>query len=343
MFIRPRVLSILTTRRCTAACDHCCVGASPRAKDAIPIERIHGLIDEAKRIPSIERIVFTGGECFLLGKELDALIAHAHDAGFATRVISNSYWATSDEAATRRLSPLRTSGLDEMMLSTGSFHQRFVPVERVIFGARAANLLGIPTLISVESCDQSEFDCATLFQALEAEVSAGGVRIASTPWIPDAGGRSATPITHHRLLEERSTTEYSRCVQILDVISVTPRQMLTACCGYPLEELDNLRIGSVKDRSLDQVLCEAPNGLLHMWLQVSGPSEIARFVAQHVPGYELPEFASICEACSRLQRDDQAMRAIAEHASTVAQDITTQFVSQTLRRIPTALRPVAAT
>ncbi|MBV9408392.1 MAG: radical SAM protein, partial [Candidatus Eremiobacteraeota bacterium] len=137
MFVRPRILSILTTRRCTAACDHCCIGASPRATGAIPVPRIHGLIDEAAKIPTIDRIVFTGGECFLLGEDLDRLIRHAHLTGFETRVVTNGYWAVNERAAAQRASALFAAGLDEMMLSTGTFHQQFVPVERIIAAARA--------------------------------------------------------------------------------------------------------------------------------------------------------------------------------------------------------------
>ncbi|MEA2663408.1 MAG: hypothetical protein QOI11_352, partial [Candidatus Eremiobacteraeota bacterium] len=113
MLAAPRMLSILTTRRCTARCDHCCVGASPRATAAIPVPRIHRLIDEAKRIPSLERIAFTGGECFLLGPDLDALIAHAHRLELVTRTITNGYWAVNERAARTRVGALRDAGLDE--------------------------------------------------------------------------------------------------------------------------------------------------------------------------------------------------------------------------------------
>ena len=131
MLVPPRMLSILTTRRCTAACDHCCVGAGPHASAAIPVERIHRLIDEATRIPSLELIGFTGGECFLLGRDLDELVGHASAAGFTTRAISNGYWARDRRAADERIGGLRARGLDELVLSTGTFHQRFVIVNSV--------------------------------------------------------------------------------------------------------------------------------------------------------------------------------------------------------------------
>jgi hypothetical protein len=287
---------------------------------------MHALIDEAKRIHSIERIVFTGGECFLLGKELDALIAHAHELELRTRVISNGYWAVNERAARERVRTLRGAGLDEMMLSTGTFHQEFVPVGRIAQAARAAVAAGIGTHISVEECDQSTFDDAVLRDELYAELASVAVSIERYPWIRDAGARGRTVPTHDRALAVEPGAAMGRCDQIMTVVSVTPNQVLTACCGFPLEELNALHIGSVADRALDDVLRDAPNELLKMWLHVAGPAGIAEFVARHVPGFALPPSASICQSCVAIQRDERALRAITQYGAEIAQTIAAEYV-----------------
>jgi hypothetical protein len=331
------VLSILTMRRCTAACDNCCVGASPKANGAIPPARIHGLIDEAKRVPSIERIVFTGGECFLLGRDLDALIAHAHELELMTRVITNGYWAVNERAARDRVRTLGSAGLDEMMLSTGTFHQRFVPVKRIVYAARAAAAAGIATRISVEECDQSTFDDAVLRAELAEQIDTRTVFLAHDPWIADAGGRGTAELTHARFAEQDTRPANRRCAQVLDVITVTPDEQLTACCGFPMEQLPQLGIGSVAERPLDEVLGSAPNRLLPMWLHVAGPAGIADFVARYVPGYALPPFASICQACVSLQRDPRAMDAIGQHAAEIVRTVAADFV-----RLQATAEPLSA-
>ena len=328
MFVHPRVLAIITTRRCTAACEHCCFGCSPTESDAIPVVRIHGLIDEAARVPTIQRIVFTGGECFLLGRDLVALVAHAHELGFETRAVTNGYWAVNEHTARAQVTRLHAAGLDEMMLSTGTFHQRFVPVDRVVRAARAAAEAGVRARISVESCDQSDFDDAALHEQLADLVEAGVLAIVQDPWIPDAGERSTTSISHEALLERGGATRaLGPCEQILNAVTVTPRMELTACCGFPNEELPELRIGSVAEQPLDEVLRESPNRLLMMWLHVAGPTGIAEFVAQRAPGFVFPDFASICHACVALQRDPIAMRVIAQHAGEVVDTIAAEFVA----------------
>ena len=52
---------------------------------------------------TLKVVVFTGGECFLLGLRLRLAIAYASHRGLSTRVVTNGYWATSVERAVRTL------------------------------------------------------------------------------------------------------------------------------------------------------------------------------------------------------------------------------------------------
>ncbi|MBV8579031.1 MAG: radical SAM protein [Candidatus Eremiobacteraeota bacterium] len=330
MFFRPRYLSILTTRQCTAACDHCCIGSSPQQRQAIPVQRIHELIDEATRIESIELIVFTGGECFLLGDALDELIGHATSNGFRTRAITNGYWAVNERAANARVASLRRMGLGELMFSTGTFHQRFVRVDRVIVGARTAAEAGILVRVSVETCDQATFDAAYVRETLADLIDARRVFVGEDPWTTDVAGRGDTLLTHERFFAHVPNPADQRCPQVLDVISVTPAQELIACCGFPQEHLPRMQLGSVAERPLDAVVATAPRDLLKLWLHVSGPVEIARFVAHYEPEFRLPRGASVCEVCAALQRDARAMRIIDEHAPQIERQIEAAFTQ--LRR-----------
>jgi len=273
-----------------------------------------------------ERVVFTGGECFLLGSELDSLVAHAHGRGLITRAITNGYWGFSEKAAATRIEPLRAAGLDEMMLSTGTFHQRFVPAVRVLHAARAAAAAGIETRVSIEECDQSAFDDTLFREDLRDLVDVGLVSISKDPWIADPGGRGTGALTNHGFVAKSGAAD-GPCGQILEVVSVTPDGVLTACCGFPIEQLPALSFGSVSDRALDDALASAPNELLHMWLRTRGPADIAKFVAQYVPGYALPPAASICQTCAALQRDRRAMSVIFEHAGEVVDRIASEFVA----------------
>ena len=214
-----------------------------------------------------------------------------------------------------------------MMLSTGTFHQRFVSVDRIVFAARAAASASIRLRIAVEVCDQQTFDEKVLYRELAREIAARSVFIGHDPWTTDAGGRGTTAVSHERLFDDGGAElSLGGCGQILDTITVTPDQQLLACCGFPMEQLPLLRIGSVERDALDDRLRNAPSSLLKMWLHVAGPHGIADFIAQHEPGYVLPPSPSICQACVTLQRDTRAMAVIAEHESEIAQAVLANFI-----------------
>ena len=287
---------------------------------------MHSLIDEAKRIPSMQRVVFTGGECFLLGRDLDGLIAHAHELELETRVITNAYWAVNERSARARTASLHTAGLDQMMISTGTFHERFVPVERVVHAARAAAALSIATRIAIEVCDQQTFDESVLHDGLAAEIAARRVFLGHDPWTVDVGGRGEGPVSNEQILAGGGGQRaFGRCAQILDSITVTPDQQVLACCGFPMEQLPHLRIGPLADAALDDLVRNAPNDLLKMWLHTAGPHGIAEFIARYVPGYQLPPSVSICQACAALQLDAQAMAVVAEHAGEIVESVFATF------------------
>ncbi len=63
-----------------------------------------------------------------------------------SRVVSNGFWATSYEAAIKKLAPLVNAGLTELNISTGDNHQVYVPFENVVNGLRAAYELGIRSM-----------------------------------------------------------------------------------------------------------------------------------------------------------------------------------------------------
>ncbi len=344
MYARPRALSLITTRRCTAACDNCCFGCSPTAGAAIPIARLRTLIDEAAELPSMETIAFTGGECFLLGPQLDALVARASGHGLRARAVSNGYWAVTQAAARRRVASLRAAGLDELHLSTGMFHQRFVPVARVLHAARAAVEHGLVASVWIEECAGSTFDGARLRAELDDLVRAGRLYVGSQPWIESAAGGGTARLVHDPSLSRFRPQNRSGCASVLDVLSVTPDQLLVACCGYTMEAIPDLHLGSVAERRLGDVLADAPTDLMKYWLHVEGPEAILEFVQRFEPAYRLPlESPAKCQTCLILHRDPVVRRVIAAHLDAIpAREILTAFARVTHARPLVARAPAAA-
>ena len=107
MLIQPHILSLITTHRCTAACDHCCFSCHPERDEHVPVPNLHKYIEQAAEVDSIKVVAFTGGECFLLGKDLDELVNTASRNRLRSRFVSNGYWASSPREASKNVARLK--------------------------------------------------------------------------------------------------------------------------------------------------------------------------------------------------------------------------------------------
>jgi hypothetical protein len=214
------------------------------------------------------------------------------------------------------------------MLSTGEFHQRFVPLERVIEAATAAAAASLPTRISVEICDQQTLDESFYGEQLRNIPNREMISMGYDPWLVDTGGRGRETISHERYLAcEDEDPSFGRCEQIFDTISITPKGRLVACCGYPLEELPGLQIGSITDAALNDVLSTSPDDLLKIALHVIGPRGIESFVKNYDDSFKLPPAALICQICAQLQKSPDAMSVIAQHLAEFANLVVGMFLT----------------
>ena len=135
----PSTLTILPTYRCTAACEQCCFGSNPHLTDRLSLESIIQSIRQAKQdFKDLRVVVFSGGECTMLGDDLLRAISFATDQGLSTRIVTNAHWGAGTARAAKFSKELQQSGLKELNVSTGLDHMKYVPLESVVNAARHA-------------------------------------------------------------------------------------------------------------------------------------------------------------------------------------------------------------
>lgn len=81
-------------------------------------EDIKSTIGRILEIPSINFLVWTGGEVFLKFG-----ISYATKKGIRSRIVSNGFWTQTVEKAKKKLTPLVVSGLSELNI----YHIVFTP------------------------------------------------------------------------------------------------------------------------------------------------------------------------------------------------------------------------
>jgi hypothetical protein len=137
-------IHILLTYQCTLECDHCFLHSSPRAEGTMALPQVRSVLGEAHKIGTVEWIYFEGGEPFLYSLSMIEGVRLARKMGFEVGIVTNAYWAVSDEDAEVWLRPLAELGIGDLSVSDDSFHcgeGAESPAKRAVV---AAHSLGIP-------------------------------------------------------------------------------------------------------------------------------------------------------------------------------------------------------
>jgi len=136
-------MHLLLTYQCTQECDHCFVWSSPSYLQTMTLQQVLTLLQEAKKLGTVEWVAFEGGEPFLYYPILVKGIREARNLGLKVEVLSNAYWATCQEDALEWLRPIAELGVSSLGLSSDPYHGENLEAERVRNGVQVAQKLGI--------------------------------------------------------------------------------------------------------------------------------------------------------------------------------------------------------
>jgi hypothetical protein len=302
-------------------------------------------VDESARIPSVQLLVLSGGEPFLLGNDLDVVVARAQMYGLRTRVVTNGYWAKSYQLASDRLARLTKAGLTELNLSTGDFHAEFVPLERVAYGARAAIDQGMSVVVMVERFSNRRLLAEDLKnnplikEVLDDKQTGDKLNIVESPWMERGatqqgiGGRSVAAgevvLQEPEVLVNMKTLASRRgCTSVLNTLTITPYERVGACCGLPREEIAELDIGSAREQGLAGCYETGRNDFIKVWLAVEGPEHILAWAAEHDKTIEWENrYGHQCEACRAVYKDPKVAAVIKLHYKEKVPDVLLQFAA----------------
>lgn len=138
-------IHLLLTYRCTLECDHCFLYSSPRAQGTMTAAQIRTVLDESRRLGTVEWVYFEGGEPFLYYPSLLEGIRLAREMGFKVGIVTNAYGAVSESDAELWLRPLAELGVAYLSISDDAFHFGDGDDTPAKHALAAARNLGIPT------------------------------------------------------------------------------------------------------------------------------------------------------------------------------------------------------
>ena len=328
-FLGPESLTILTTYACTAACRECCFHCHPKKEGRLSLSQIKDAIEEAKTtFKSLKFVVFSGGEAFLLGRDLYQAMEFVADLGLGVRVVSNGYWAKTATKAKSVVDCLFEAGLSELNISTGDDHQEWVPFENVVNAMLASASAGIRTVITVEMHKNSVFvfkdaiEHPRVKDFFEHHPNKSLLSIVQSTWIEFTGkDRLQFDDVQNRLMFDEN--KMTGCENVIDNMVLTQTGEWASCCGLTLDKIRELKLGKQGQVPFKDIFTRQLHDLLKVWIKVEGPERILLYLAKCNPSIEIKKECLVhpCQACHYLYHDPVVRKTLMDVWSKKASDI----------------------
>lgn len=333
LVIPPSVLNFVTTNKCTSACYNCCFKCNPQNKDRLTLSDMKNYINQAiSAYSSLKIVVFTGGECFTLGKSLEKIIEYSHSKGLAARVVTNAYWAATLEKAEMRLKPLVDAGLTEVNISTGDEHQKWVSLNNIVNAIIASLELGMSTAVNIETSESSNFN-ADIFRnddRLKKYINlyeGKKLFLLSSAWMPfTKSTKREKSIKKNQSKKIILSTKYTHCTSLFNTISINPVHQVYACCGLTSECIPYLRLGNAMNVPLPDLYEYQFKDFLKIWLYVEGPKKVLNFCLNKRTQYSVNvEDMHLCQACAELFNNEQNIEILQSNYKEVFSNIMLKY------------------
>lgn len=298
--IEPEAISFITTYNCTSTCRGCCFGCSPLRTEKLSLLQMRHIVDEViSSFPCVKLGILTGGECFMLGEDMYAIIKYMHDAGLKTRLVTNGYWASSMDISTAVIQRLKNIGLDEINFSTGDYHQKYVSVDYVINGIISAIDSKMKVAVNVENHLVNNKVTSSDIQKMprmNGYSKSPYLTIIDSIWIEKEQNEV------NQAMECINAGQSKRCKQLFSVITISPKNELLCCCGLTALRHRYLTIGEIRNNSLRQMWDSQFLDILKIWLYTEGPDKIIEFVKARNKDIKIDsqKREHTCEKCMKI-------------------------------------------
>ncbi|MCL2718858.1 MAG: radical SAM protein [Lachnospiraceae bacterium] len=282
-------LYISITNRCNIKCRHCSDIEMdlPDAKQADVIEWIKQIANSK----SIKRVSFLGGEPFLCFNELINYIKFANSLGLLTTIVTNGYWAQTEEKVDSILREL--AGLDSMIVSSDKYHLEFVDkkiVDNLINGCIKNN---IDASINITAANKNEGE---EIKSLYMNSYSKSVFINISPMFFYGAAKNLEIEKFNYFYQPQLLKDYCE----IRSHTIDCEGKIYACCAAVLGNLTNfLYLGDLAVESYETIIERRDKSLLFHFYDNYGPSGLAKIISESPFKDNFCEmsFSHGCELC----------------------------------------------
>lgn len=310
----PYCIVLITTFRCNAACAECCFGCRPGRGRTMTLDEMRHYVDVCMDAwpDSITHLSLTGGECFLLGRDLDEIIRHGSSKGLSVGFVSNGYWGGSYQAAKKRVLELRECGLKDICFSIGNDHQHLLPLRNCRNAVTACARAGYKVELRMES---TSFGKCGIYNKLEHDaafmklVRNGMIGLKFWEW-----KEYNNEVVHGRsnAWRIRPYGKSERCDSLFRNIVVTPYGDVLACSGIGGCRNPHMRLGNIWKESVRTLYERTYADVLKIWIGMEGPQAVLQYVYDN-SNIRFHKTGNGCDACIEIFENPKILPFLREH------------------------------
>lgn len=310
---KPNRITLITTFRCMALCESCCFGCRPDTGRTMTLEQMKRYVDLCMEAypDSISEVSITGGECFMLGDDLAAIIEYAKSRyGLTSGIVSNGYWGKSYAKAFDLLWDLQRKGLKYIEFSIGNSHQAVIPLKNSRNAVVAAARLGFVPTVRLESRWGTP-DCWTKLQkdtAFMKLVNQKKIKVEHWGW------REYNNETKHRryFATRYRPTEEKPCKFLFKDIIITPYGDVMACCGISCARIPYMRLGNIEKEPIKSIYERGLQDALKVWIREKGANDVLRFVYDNSE-MKFHTWGNACKSCDEIFGNPEIIPFLRDH------------------------------
>ena len=297
-------LAVCMTNRCSAACDMCCFGCSPKKKTHLSTEQIKSSIRQAAETGAFKSVGFTGGEPFHYYDQLLECSAYGKELGLRITINTNGFWAKNEKLAREKLLALREAGVEYLSFSADSYHQAYVPVDVLRAALRLTYECGMQSSLSIMETVDSQ-DLITYTEALRPEIYL--TALTPHPMLPI--GKAMESFSEDKYIRFFETKE-AKCT-FMGLLQLNFDGNYYMCCSQFCREIPPTNLGKASEVEIkDTERMITSNDYLYVMLR---HGFIWYIDLAKKKGFEIPDYlCSPCHCCYFVFRNKKLMSAIEE-------------------------------
>jgi hypothetical protein len=296
----------MVTNQCPLRCAHCGPQSGPREKGVLDTTKVIEMLHAGKSY-GCQMVNFSGGEPFMLGRQLAEMVEAAFHLGLVTRVTTGAYWSGNREVATKRLTELRQAGLNQVFISCSDHHQQFVPLPNVVLASTIAKDLGIDVYLTVGLTKHSRSGSRALRKAFQ-DAGVDIPFILPSPIIPF--GRASENISGDELLLRSLSEIDGPCASALEHPTVHSSGKVTPCAVVFGRDCEGLDCGNVAEAGLPAILDRMQQNKLMIWIHRLGVVALKTLVEANSDIRFDSQYVNICHLCGQILSNPAAQKVL---------------------------------